>query len=176
MLISVVDHRFEPGYTMHAYFISFVAVLYLSIKWAVCGSSYCLLQRLDNCSCAPPGSEGCIPSELWYHQWRRLVALCHRSNKYQWYRQYKRYSNLRKVFGLHGFCGYWLVRIPLTSLTTPVTPTDRPKSVYNPCVIKDFGGVFCVVILLFRFSVRCMGFCHRTESDICLFLLTLSII
>ena len=35
----------------------------------------------------------------------------------------------------------------LTGLTTPVgltavTPTDRPKSVRNCCVIEAFGGVF----------------------------------
>ena len=37
---------------------------------------------------------------------------------------------------------------------TAVTPTDRPKSVRNCCVIKVFGGVFFyVVTLLFYFSV-----------------------
>ena len=29
-----------------------------------------------------------------------------------------------------------------------VTPTDRPESVRNRCVIEVFGGVLCVVILL----------------------------
>ena len=29
-----------------------------------------------------------------------------------------------------------------TSGVTAVTPTDRPKSVHNRCVIKVFGGVF----------------------------------
>ena len=29
-----------------------------------------------------------------------------------------------------------------TSWVTAVTPTDRPKSVRNSCVIKVFGGVF----------------------------------
>ena len=29
-----------------------------------------------------------------------------------------------------------------TSWVTAVTPTDRPKSVRNICVIKVFGGVF----------------------------------
>ena len=45
------------------------------------------------------------------------------------------------------------VEYPLTGLTTPVgwlvTPTDRPKSVRNRCVIEVFGGV-CV--LSFGFS------------------------
>ena len=34
-----------------------------------------------------------------------------------------------------------------------VIQTDRPKSVRNRCVIEVFGGVFCVVTLLFDFSV-----------------------
>ena len=66
------------------------------------------------------------------------------------------------------------VRIPWTILTTPgsvgCTQTDRPKSVRNRCVI----GVWwccCVVTLLIGFSWRCMGFCHRTESDHVLILL-----
>ena len=56
-----------------------------------------------------------------------------------------------------------------------VTPTDRPKSVRNCCVIKVFGGVFYVVTLLFGLFCGCRGFCHRTESDLFLFLLLLSI-
>ena len=54
---------------------------------------------------------------------------------------------------------------------TAVTPTDRPKSVRNSCVIKVFGGVFYVVTLLFGLFCGCRGFCHRTESDLFLFLL-----
>ena len=95
---------------------------------------------------------------------------------------------------------------------TVVTPTDRPKSVRNSCVIKVFGGVFmlsrcfldcyvgvwvCVTglsqissfflllpivtllpnfggfhrTLLFGLFCGCRGFCHRTESDLFLFLL-----
>ena len=54
---------------------------------------------------------------------------------------------------------------------TDVTPTDRPKSVHNRCVIEVFGGVFCVVTLLFGVFCGCKGFCHRTESDIFFFLL-----
>ena len=41
-----------------------------------------------------------------------------------------------------------------------VTPADRPKSVRNRCVIEVFGGVLCVVMLLFGFFCRCRGFCH----------------
>ena len=36
-----------------------------------------------------------------------------------------------------------------TNGMTDVTPTDRPKSVRNRCVIKVFGGVFYVVTLPF---------------------------
>ena len=32
--------------------------------------------------------------------------------------------------------------VTLKYVTTAVTPTDRPKSVRNRCVIKVFGGVF----------------------------------
>ena len=48
---------------------------------------------------------------------------------------------------LHYFCGEWegwaLINwLNHTSWVTAVTPTDRPKSVRNSCVIKVFGGVF----------------------------------
>ena len=69
----------------------------------------------------------------------------------------------------------WRVERSLTNLTTPVgltaTPTDRPKSVRNRCVIEVFGGVFYVVTMLCGFFCGCRGFCHRTESDLFLFLL-----
>ena len=50
-----------------------------------------------------------------------------------------------------------------TRLTTPVgvtavTPTDRPKSVCNRCVIEVFGGVFYVFTMLFEFSVDVWAF------------------
>ena len=61
--------------------------------------------------------------------------------------------------------------ITFTSLVAVVTPTDRPKSVNNRCVIEFFGVVFCVVTLLFGFCCGCSGFCHRAESDLFLFLL-----
>ena len=57
------------------------------------------------------------------------------------------------------------------SKVTAVTPTDRLKSVGNRCVIEVFGNVFEVVMLLFGFFCECRGFCHRTESDLFLFLL-----
>ena len=55
---------------------------------------------------------------------------------------------------------------------TAVTPTDRPKSVRNCCIIEIFGGVFYVVTMLFGFFCGCMGVCHRTESDLFLFSLS----
>ena len=36
-----------------------------------------------------------------------------------------------------------------TSWVAVVTPTDRPKSVRNRCVIEPFCGVVCVVTLPF---------------------------
>ena len=58
-------------------------------------------------------------------------------------------------------------------LTTPVgwlvTPNDRPKSVRNRCVIEVFGGV-CVLSFGFRIFCWYRGFCHRTGSDLLLFL------
>ena len=53
---------------------------------------------------------------------------------------------------------------------TAITPTDRPKSVCNRCVIEVLGGVFYVVLLFFGFFCGCRGFCHRTESDLFLFI------
>ena len=58
-----------------------------------------------------------------------------------------------------------------TSWVTAVTPTDRPKSVPNSCVIKVFGGVFMLSRYFFGLFCGCRGFCHRTESALFLFLL-----
>ena len=57
-----------------------------------------------------------------------------------------------------------------TSWVAVVTPFDRPKSVRSRCVIELFCGV-CVVTLPSWHFCWCMGICHRTESDIFLFLL-----
>ena len=57
-----------------------------------------------------------------------------------------------------------------TSWVAVVTPTDRPKSVRNRCLIELFCGVVCVVTLPFRHFCWCRGFCHRTESDLFPFL------
>ena len=50
-----------------------------------------------------------------------------------------------------------------------VTPTDRPKSVRNCCLIELFCGVVCVVTLPFWHFCWCRGFCHRTGPDLLLF-------
>ena len=52
-----------------------------------------------------------------------------------------------------------------------VTPTDRPKSVRNRCLIELFCGVVCVFTLPFWHFRGCRGFSHRTESDLLLFFL-----
>ena len=82
------------------------------------------------------------------------------------------------------FVGFFLVVsgnvvISLTGLITPVgwgeggvvTPTDRPKFVRSRCVIEVFGDVFVLSRCFFGFFCGCGGFCHRTESDLFLFLL-----
>ena len=49
-----------------------------------------------------------------------------------------------------------------TSLVAVVTPTDRPKSVCNRCVIEVFGGVFVLLCCFLEFAVD-VGLCHKTE-------------
>ena len=61
-----------------------------------------------------------------------LLKICFKFSSYDW---------------LHYSCGEWegwaLINwFNHTSRVTAVTPTDRPKSVRNSCVIKVFGGVF----------------------------------
>ena len=72
--------------------------------------------------------------------------------------------------------GIWRVGIPSTGLTTPVgwlslhqlTVLSRSEIVM---LLKFFVAFFGVVTLLFGFFCRYSGFCHRTESDLILFLL-----
>ena len=40
-----------------------------------------------------------------------------------------------------------------TSCMAVFTPTDRPKSMLNRCVIEDFGGVFVLSLSFLKFSV-----------------------
>ena len=65
-----------------------------------------------------------------------------------------------------------LARKPVnhTSWVAVVTPTDRPKSVRNRCLIKLFCGVVCVVTLPFWHFCWCRGFCHLGLSQISSFL------
>ena len=58
-----------------------------------------------------------------------------------------------------------------TSWVAIVTPTDRPKSVLNRSVIDLFVALFVLSFLPFLLFCWCRGFCHRTESDLFLFLL-----
>ena len=76
-------------------------------------------------------------------------------------------------FWLHGCCGEWeggpVNQVNHTSWVAVVTPTDRPKSFRNRCLIELFCGVVCVVTLPFWHFCWCRGFCHRTGSDLLLF-------
>ena len=47
---------------------------------------------------------------------------------------------------------------------TVVTPTDRPKSVPNLCVIEDFGGVFVLSRCFLDFSVGVGAFSIRLSQ------------
>ena len=57
-----------------------------------------------------------------------------------------------------------------TSWVAIVTPTDRPKSVRNRCVIELYVALFILSLCPFDISVGVWGFCHKTESDLFLFL------
>ena len=67
--------------------------------------------------------------------------------------------------------GKWLLQVNHTSWVAVVTPTDRPKSVRNRCLIKLLCGVVCVFTLPFWHFRGCRGFCHRTELDLLFVLL-----
>ena len=73
-------------------------------------------------------------------------------------------------FWLHGCCGEWeggpVNQVNHSSWVDGVTPTDRPKSVRNRCLIELFCGVVSVVTLPFWHFCWCRGFCHRTGSDL----------
>ena len=66
-------------------------------------------------------------------------------------------------FLLHTFCGYWEGWVPVnrfnhTSWVAVATPTDRPKSVCNRCVIEVFGGVFVLTFCFLEFSLGVRAF------------------
>ena len=79
-------------------------------------------------------------------------------------------------FWLHGCCGEWeggpVNQVNHTSWVAVVTPTDRPMSVRNCCLIELVCGVVCVVTLPFWHFCWCRGFCHMTGSDLLLFVWT----
>ena len=56
-----------------------------------------------------------------------------------------------------------------TSWVALVSPTDRPKSVRKRCVIELFVALFVLSLCLYDIAVG-RGFCHRTKSDLFLFL------
>ena len=60
-------------------------------------------------------------------------------------------------FWLHGCCGEWeggpVNQVNHTSWLAVVTPTDRPKSVRNCCLIELFCGLFVMSLCPFDISV-----------------------
>ena len=113
---------------------------------------------------------------IFFKRWHLL-----RQEVYLFYGLYKEgYSQIFKwvSFWLHSFCGKWEVldsanRFNHTSWVVVVTSADRPQSVRNRCIIEVFWWRYYVVtLLLLCFSVDVKGFCHRTESDIFLFLIS----
>ena len=73
----------------------------------------------------------------------------------------------------HGCCGElecW-ARQPVnhTCWITVVTPTYRPKSVRNRCVIELCGDGFVLSCCPVDISVGIRAFCHMTESDLVFF-------
>ena len=61
------------------------------------------------------------------------------------------------------------------SVMNAITPTDRPNSVPNGCVIEVFGGVWVLSRCFLDFSDGVGAFCHSTESDLLLFLLNMHV-
>ena len=67
---------------------------------------------------------------------------------------------------LHNCCGEWegwdpVNRFNNTSWVAVVTPTDRPKSVRNRCVIKVFGSAFMLSLSFLASRDECPGrLCH----------------
>ena len=64
---------------------------------------------------------------------------------------------------LHSFCGNCKGLDPVNrfnhiSVLAVVTPTDRPKSVCNRCVIEYFGGVFVLALYIMEFPVGVRAF------------------
>ena len=83
------------------------------------------------------------------------------------------YKFLCVSFWLHGCCREWeggtVNQVNHTCWVAVVTPTDRPKSVCNCCLIELICGVVCVVTLPFWHFCWWRGFFHRPGSDLLLF-------
>ena len=69
------------------------------------------------------------------------------------------------AFVVSGKVGYPVNGFNHTSEMTAVTPTDRPKSVRNRCVIEVLVAFLCCP-LLFEFFCWHRGFRHRSETDL----------
>ena len=65
-------------------------------------------------------------------------------------------------FWLHGCCGEWewgpVNQVNHTSWVAVVTPTDRPKSVCNSCLIELFVALFVLSLCPFDISVSVGAF------------------
>ena len=86
---------------------------------------------------------------------------------------WRSYASWLLSFWLHCCCGEReggpVNQVNHTSWVTVVNSTDRPKSIRSCCLIELFYGVVSVVTLPFCYFCWCRGICHRTGSDLLLF-------
>ena len=75
----------------------------------------------------------------------------------------------RFIYKFLNVCPFDYTAVAGSGKVTVVTPTDCPKSVRNCCLIELFCGVVCVVTLPLWYFCWYRGFCHRTGSDLLLF-------
>ena len=92
-----------------------------------------------------------------YHHDSTTVTSCHMQDR--------KGRNLTQ-----GWEGWARKPVNHTSWVAVVTPADRPKSVRNRCVIELFVALFVLSLCPFLQFCWCRGICHRTESDLFLFL------
>ena len=131
-----------------------IVLAYLCFPWTVHRVSFCLFFFYI------------------YYCWRYIyTSICRQTVR--WYALLK---SIFVSFWLPGCCEEWeggpVNQVNHTSWVAVVTPTDRPKTVRNRYLIELFCGVVCVVTLPFWHFCWCRGFCHRTESDLLLFVFT----
>ena len=69
-------------------------------------------------------------------------------------------------------CSYVETSLPNLTRLRSVLDLEYSSGTYVFSFYHSFRGVFYVVTLLFEFFCGCSGFCHRTEPDLFLFLLS----